>query len=63
MQDLTAGPITKHLLKTTGFVLVQTLYFLIDLYWVGRLARHRSPQSASQGTSASSIAASRPDPV
>jgi putative MATE family efflux protein len=41
MQDLTAGPITRHLLKTTGFMLVtmvfQTLYFLIDLYWVGRL--------------------------
>src|SRR5437667_115727 len=39
MQDLTTGPITRHLLKTTGFMLVtmlfQTLYFLIDLYWVG----------------------------
>jgi putative MATE family efflux protein len=33
--------VTKHLLKTTSFMLVtmvfQTLYFLIDLYWVGRL--------------------------
>ena len=41
MQDLTSGPITRHLLKTTGFMLVtmvfQTLYFLVDLYWVGRL--------------------------
>lgn len=41
MQDLTTGPITKHLLKTASFMLVtmvfQTLYFLIDLYWVGRL--------------------------
>ncbi len=41
MQDLTTGSISKHLLKTMGFVLVtmvfQTLYFLIDLYWVGRL--------------------------
>ncbi len=41
MQDLTTGPLSKHLLKTTGFMLVtmifQTLYFLIDLYWVGRL--------------------------
>jgi putative MATE family efflux protein len=41
MQDLTSGPITRHLLKTTSFMLVmmvfQTLYFLIDLYWVGRL--------------------------
>jgi putative MATE family efflux protein len=41
MQDLTTGPVRRHLLKTTSFMLVtmvfQTLYFLIDLYWVGRL--------------------------
>ena len=41
MQDMTTGPVTRHLLKTTSFMLVtmifQTLYFLIDLYWVGRL--------------------------
>jgi putative MATE family efflux protein len=41
MQDLTTGSLTRHLLKTTSFVLasmiVQTLYVLIDLYWVGRL--------------------------
>jgi putative MATE family efflux protein len=41
MQDLTSGSISRHLLKTTSFMLVtmifQTLYFLIDLYWVGRL--------------------------
>ena len=41
MEDLTTGPLTRHLLKTTSFMLVtmvfQTLYFLIDLYWVGRL--------------------------
>ena len=41
MQDLTTGPLTRHLLKTTSFMLVtmvfQTMYFLIDLYWVGRL--------------------------
>src|SRR5687767_725387 len=41
MQDLTTGPVNRHLLKTTSFMLVtmvfQTLYFLIDLYWVGRL--------------------------
>jgi len=43
MQDLTSGSITRHLLKTTGFMLVtmvfQTLYFLVDLYWVGRLGK------------------------
>src|SRR5688572_20622017 len=41
MQDLTTGSLSRHLLKTTGYMLVsmvfQTLYFLIDLYWVGRL--------------------------
>jgi len=43
MQDLTTGSLTRHLLKTTGFMLVtmvfQTLYFLIDLYWVGQLGK------------------------
>lgn len=41
MQDLTTGSISRHLLKTTSFMLVtmifQTLYFLVDLYWMGRL--------------------------
>src|ERR1044071_10387837 len=43
MEDLTTGSITRHLVKTTGFMLVtmvfQTLYFLVDLYWVGRLGK------------------------
>jgi len=43
MQDLTRGPVLGHLLKTTSFMLVtmvfQTLYFLVDLYWVGRLGK------------------------
>jgi putative MATE family efflux protein len=41
MQDLTTGSLTVHLLKTTSYMLVsmvfQTLYVLIDLYWVGSL--------------------------
>src|SRR5687767_15908790 len=41
MKDLTTGSLTQHLLKTTSFMLVtmlfQTLYVLVDLYWVGRL--------------------------
>src|SRR3954471_235822 len=41
MEDLTTGSLSRHLLKTASFMLVmmifQTLYFLIDLYWVGRL--------------------------
>ena len=43
MEDLTTGSITRHLLKTTSFMLVtmvfQTLYFLVDLYFVGRLGK------------------------
>ena len=39
VEDLTTGSIARHLLKTTSFMLVtmvfQTLYFLVDLYWVG----------------------------
>jgi putative MATE family efflux protein len=41
MKDLTTGSLTQHLLQTTGYMLVtmlfQTLYVLVDLYWVGRL--------------------------
>ena len=41
MNDLTTGSVSRHLIKTTSFMLVtmvfQTMYFLIDLYWVGRL--------------------------
>ena len=41
MQDLTVGKLSSHLIKTTSFMLVsmifQTLYFLVDLFWVGRL--------------------------
>ena len=41
MQDLTTGSIARHLVKTTSFMLVgmvfQTLYVLVDLYWVGSL--------------------------
>ena len=41
MKDLTTGSLTQHLLQTTSYMLVtmlfQTLYVLVDLYWVGRL--------------------------
>jgi putative MATE family efflux protein len=41
VQDLTTGSLTGHLVRTTGYMLVsmlfQTLYVLVDLYWVGRL--------------------------
>jgi putative MATE family efflux protein len=43
MKDFTTGSVTKHLLQTASFMLVmmvfQTLYFLVDLYWVGRLGK------------------------
>jgi putative MATE family efflux protein len=43
MEDLTTGSIYRHLIRTTSFMLVtmvfQTLYFLVDLYWVGRLGK------------------------
>ncbi|MGE0445739.1 MAG: MATE family efflux transporter [Vicinamibacterales bacterium] len=41
MQDLTTGSLSRHLLTTSSFMLVsmvfQTLYVLVDLYWVSRL--------------------------
>src|SRR6266542_2807214 len=43
MEDLTKGSVSRHLLKTTSFMLVtmvfQTLYYLVDLYWVGNLGK------------------------
>ncbi len=42
MKDLTQGSVTKHLLHMSAFLaasmLVQTLYLLADLYWVGHLS-------------------------
>ncbi len=43
MRDLTTGSVTRHLLETASLMLVtmvfQTLYFLVDLYWVGHLGK------------------------
>ncbi len=43
MQDLTTGSLVRHLFATAGFMLFtmifQTLYFLADLYWMGRLGK------------------------
>lgn len=43
MNDLTKGPIAGHLIRFASFIALttvfQTLYFLIDLYFVGRLGR------------------------
>ena len=43
MNDLTKGPIAGHLLRFASFIALttffQTLYFLVDLFFVGRLGR------------------------
>ena len=43
MKDMTQGSVTKHLLHMASFMavsmVVQTLYLLADLYWVGRLGK------------------------
>jgi putative MATE family efflux protein len=43
MNDLTGGSVTRNVLKLSGFVLFsllfQTLYVLVDLYFVGRLGK------------------------
>jgi len=43
MNDLTQGSLAKNVLKMSSFMLVsmvfQTLYFLVDLYFVGRLGK------------------------
>ncbi|HZR79200.1 MAG TPA: MATE family efflux transporter [Chthoniobacterales bacterium] len=43
MRDLTQGSVTKHLLHMSAFMavsmLVQTLYLLLDMYWVGHLGK------------------------
>ena len=43
MQDLTSGSLARNVLKMSSFMLVsmvfQTLYFLVDLYLVGRLVK------------------------
>ena len=41
MRDLTTGPVRSHLLGMAAPIaagmLMQTLYYLVDLYFVGRL--------------------------
>lgn len=43
MKDMTEGSVTRHLLHMSAFIgvsmLIQTLYLLADLYWVGRLGK------------------------
>ena len=43
VHDMTSGPIRAHVVRMTLFVLagmaIQTLYGLVDIYWVGRLGK------------------------
>lgn len=43
MQDMTQGPVSKHILTLSAFIAMttvfQTLYFIADLYFVGRLGK------------------------
>ena len=43
MKDMTQGPVSKHILGMASFIaastLFQTLYLLVDLYFVGRLGK------------------------
>ena len=43
MKDMTQGSVTRHLMHMASFMavsmVVQTLYLLADLYWVGRLGK------------------------
>ncbi|MGH9314890.1 MAG: MATE family efflux transporter [Vicinamibacterales bacterium] len=43
MKDLTQGSVARNLLQISAFLatsmLLQTLYLLVDLYWVGRLGK------------------------
>jgi putative MATE family efflux protein len=43
MKDLTQGSVTKHLLQMSAFMVVsmvaQTLYLLLDMYWVAHLGK------------------------
>lgn len=54
MKDLTQGSVTKHLLNMAAFMvmsmLVQTLYLLADLYWVGRLGKEAIAAVGVAGT-------------
>jgi putative MATE family efflux protein len=43
MKDMTQGSVTRHLLEMSAFIavsmLIQTLYLLADLFWVGSLGK------------------------
>jgi putative MATE family efflux protein len=54
MKDLTQGSVTRHLLHMSAFMavsmVVQTLYLLADLFWVGRLGKEAIAAVGVAGT-------------
>ena len=66
-RDLTTGPLTRHLLTTMSFMLVtmlfQTLYFLVDLYFVGRLGKEAIAGVGLAGNLTMVVLAFTPDPA
>lgn len=54
MRDLTTGPISRHLLGMAAFIavglIVQTLYFLVDLYFVAHLGKAAVAGVSSAGS-------------
>ena len=54
MTNLTEGSVTRHLIVFSGFIAIgmvlQTLYFLADLYWVGRLGKESIAAVSLVGT-------------
>lgn len=56
MRDLTQGSITRHLLSMAGFIglglLVQTLYLLVDLYFVSHIGPEAVAGVSTAGVSA-----------
>ena len=54
MRDLTKGPVHGHVLQLSTFIALttffQTLYFLVDLYFVGRLGKEAIAGVGLSGT-------------
>jgi putative MATE family efflux protein len=54
MQDMTKGPVSGHVMRLAGFIALstvfQTLYFLADLYFVGKLGKEAVAGVSMAGT-------------
>ena len=54
MNDMTKGPVSGHVVRLAGFIAIstafQTLYFLADLYFVGRLGKEAVAGVSLAGT-------------